>query len=882
MSLSKNMSFFAAKSDRNGEMWLPLFIHAEDTANVMKYLLHTRCQGLAETCGLEYSLLIQTAQLLAYLHDIGKLTPVFQSKILTNLPKLRDVLEDHGIKIPFESEFIDRNISHHSKCGELILKKFEFPRTIASVVGAHHGTPADIQTRPPEDNIYGRKAERSFWENIYREWADHSLKKAGFGSAEEIPALNKRTQILLCGLLIVSDWLASDESNFPLIDADEFPAADEYPLDRFEKAVVEIKLPDAWESESLKITEADFEQSFGFSMNEIQKSVVEAAEKCGSAGLFILEAPMGIGKTEAALSAAEILAAKCDKNGLFFGLPTQATANGIFERVKNWAELQSCEGFHSIELVHGNAEFQSEYIKIKENSSRVFSDDSGLAVHPFFGGRKKALLADFAVGTVDRLLMCALKKKHFMMLHLGVSQKVVIVDECHAYDAYMNCYLDRALSWFHEYGAPVILLSATLPPDRRLALVNAYLQSNLSEYDLTRAEYPRLTYTDKGAVKAVSLSLNMPSKTVRIIRKNDDSVIEEIRRAVNAGACVGVICNTVARAQSFAKTAREINGADVILYHARFVIPDRIEREEILKKSIGKRSTPEIRNGKVIIGTQVLEQSLDIDFDILITDLCPMDLLLQRIGRLHRHQRDKRPLGYETAECIVLGTEELDSASEKMYTKWLLMRSRKLLPDMITLPDDIDRLVCDTYMDIAPENDDETAALKEYDLGRREKESMANAFLMSVPRDGKYNNDLHSLLNNKIEDDDNKATASVRGGDPSIDVIVLVRRNDGGLELLPWRSNGAVYSSGICPSESECKLIAQQKLRLPSIFCGRWNIGDTIKELEAADTELVGFQKSHWLRGELFLLLNEKLTSELCGFKLTYSQDNGLECIKEE
>lgn len=880
MSLSKNMSFFAAKSDRDGEMWLPLFIHAEDTANVMKYLLHTRYQGLAETCGIEYSLLIKTAQLLAYLHDIGKLTPVFQSKILTNLPKLRDVLEDHGIKIPFESEFIDKSISHHSKCGEFILKKFEFPREIAAVVGAHHGKPADIQTRPPEENIYGRKAERSFRENIYREWADHSLKKAGFGSVEDIPALNKRTQILLCGLLIVSDWLASDESNFPLIDADEFPA--EYPLDRFEKAVVEIKLPDAWESESIKITEADFERTFGFSMNEIQKSVVEAAEKCGGAGLFILEAPMGIGKTEAALSAAEILAAKCGKNGLFFGLPTQATANGIFERVKNWAELQSCEGFHSIELVHGSAEFQSEYIKIKENSSRVFSDDSGLAVHPFFDGRKKALLADFAVGTVDRLLMCAFKKKHFMMLHLGVSQKVVIVDECHAYDAYMNRYLDRALSWLHEYGAPVILLSATLPPDRRLALVNAYLRSDLAEDDLPRAEYPRLTYTDKGAVKAVSLSLNMPSKTVRITRKNDESVIEEIRRAVNAGACVGVICNTVARAQSFAKTAREINGADVILYHARFVIPDRIEREEILKKSIGKHSTPEIRNGKVIIGTQVLEQSLDIDFDVLVTDLCPMDLLLQRIGRLHRHQRDKRPLGYETAECIVLGTEELDHASEKMYTKWLLMRSRKLLPDMITLPDEIDKLVCDTYMNIAPESDDEAAALEEYDLRRKEKESMAGAFLMPAPRDGKYNNDLHSLLNNEIEDDDNKATASVRGGDPSIDVIVLVRRNDGGMELLPWHSKGAVYSLGICPPENECRLIAQQKLRLPSIFCQRWNIGDTIKELETADKELVGFQKSHWLRGELFLLLNEELTSELRGFKLTYSQDNGLECIKEE
>lgn len=881
MCLSKNMLLFAAKSDKDGKMWLPLFIHAEDTANVMKYLLHTRYQNLAQTCGLEYSLLIKIANLLAYLHDIGKLTPLFQSKLLTVLPELRDLFESRGVKIPFEAELIDKNISHHSKCGELILKKFDFPCEIASMVGAHHGTPADICKRPPEENIYGRKTERTFWENVHSEWANYSLEKAGFKNTKELPALNKRTQVLLCGLLIVSDWLASDESKFPLIDTEEFPDGDVYPLDRFENAVDKIKLPDAWESESIKISDADFEHCFGFSMNEVQKNVIEAAENCNGAGLFILEAPMGIGKTEAALSAAEILAVKCEKDGLFFGLPTQATANGIFERVKNWAELQSCEGFRSIELAHGSAEFQSEYIKIKENSSRVFSDDSGLAVHPFFDGKKSALLADFVVGTVDRLLMCALKKKHFMMLHLGLSQKVVIVDECHAYDAYMNRYLDRALSWLHEYGAPVILLSATLPPERRLSLVNAYLRSELTEDNLPKTEYPRLTYTEKDSVKAISLPLNIPSKTVRILRECDELVIDEIKRAVSAGACVGVICNTVNRAQCFAQMAREIDGAEVILYHARFVVPDRIEREEMLKNAVGKLSTTAIRKGKVVVGTQVLEQSLDIDFDILITDLCPMDLLLQRLGRLHRHRR-KRPAGYENAECIVLGTEELNSASEKMYTKWLLMRTRKLLPDTVTLPDEIDRLVCDTYKETEPESDEEAAALKEYNDRREGKESMAGAFLMPAPRDGKYNNDLHSLLKNEIEDDDNKATASVRGGDPSIDVIVLVRRNDGGLELLPWHSNGVVYSSGICPPESECKLIARQKLRLPSIFCQRWNIRDTIIALETADKELVGFQKSHWLRGELFLLLDENLTAELCGYKVTYSQNSGLECIREE
>lgn len=878
--MSKVVELFTAKLDRTSSKWLPLWIHAEDTANTIVYLLNSNYQNLADTCEMDFDTLIKIAKLVANLHDIGKITPIFQAKLLPFLPNICSAFENCGARVPCELEFCDKKTAHHSKCGELILKNdLGFSNEIASIVGAHHGAPADIFDEPMRISVYGKKEDGDFWRNSQKEWAEYSLKKAGFENISEVPCLTRSTQVLLCGLLIVSDWIASDESKFNLIESDEILSINQYPADRLTNALKLLSLPDLWESEEYKLTGEDFYNRFGFSMNEIQKTVIEISENSNTAGLYIIEAPMGIGKTEAALSAAEILAAKHNKNGLFFGLPTQATANGIFERVVKWAETQSRDEFHSIRLAHSNAEFQSEYANVIENNSRVFSDSEGLVAHPFFSENKKALLADFVVGTVDRLLMCALKKKHFMMLHLGISQKVVIVDECHAYDAYMNQYLERALMWLREYNVPVILLSATLPSERRITLVNAYMQKNFKETDLQNAAYPRITYTDKENVFAKELPINIQSKSVKIIRLNDEKIFEEIERAVNAGACVGIICNTVTRAQNFAERCRGISGAQVILYHAQYIIPDRIEREEMIINAVGKNSTFDLRKGKIIVGTQVLEQSLDIDFDVLITDLCPMDLLLQRIGRLHRHARTDRPGEYKSARCLCLGTDELQKSSENIYTKWLLMRTREHLPENINIPDDIDNLVCETYKNIEPKTDEEIAAYEEYQQCIRQKQSRAKAFLIPKPQNI---DDLHDMINNAIQDNENKALAAVRDGASSVEVIVMIKNSAGALELLPWRSKGEKYAPDVCPPEDECKIIAQQNLRLPFIFNQNRNIDMVIEELEMSDKFLTGFQKSRWLKGELFLLLDENLSANLCGYTLKYSQSGGLKYEKEE
>lgn len=898
------LGFIIAKSGENGQ-WLPLWIHAEDTAGVMCYLINTQHQALSEICAMDYCDFKKTAILLAYLHDIGKITPLFQSCILKALPaEMRSVTEKNGITV--QCDFTKK--IHHSKSGETILLCSGFPEELASIVGAHHGMPADND----ECNIYswedlcspevffekGKYKKEEFWKNMYNKWCEYALERAEISDLGEIPRLNKRTQVLLSALLIEADWIASDQTKFDLLNEDEFLHFGDYPKDRIGRGLDKLNLPGVWESSQENIGNDDFKERFSFSMNEIQRSVIQTAEKCSNPGLFILEAPMGIGKTEAALAAAEILASKCSKNGVFFGLPTQATANGIFERIVSWVKFLSEQNeipfdddyfSLSINLSHGNADFMPLFEQIKSESCNINDEDdaslnkfSGVTVHSFFSGAKKALLSDFVVGTVDRLLMAALKKKHAMLLHLGLAEKVVIIDECHAYDAYMNQYLDRALMWLREYNVPVILLSATLPAERRIKLVEAYCKKKNGSLSVDDTAYPRLTYTDGDEVNSISLPIDIPDRKVRIICSvNDDCVAEQIKRAVEQGACVGIICNTVLRAQAFAEAAEKFGGANVILYHAQFTVPDRAKKENELKAAIGKESDSSKRKGVIVIGTQVLEQSLDIDFDLLITDLCPMDLLLQRIGRLHRHNR-ARPSGFETADCIVLQTDKIDNASSKIYTEWLLLKTKRLLPDAVNIPSDIDRLVSDTYIYNESDSEEENRAYGEYERIVKDKKSKAdNGYLLGKPKDSKFHNTLHGLFSNGAGDSDKKGEAAVRDGISSIEVIVLVRNENGYLSLLPWYSDGRQLSPNVCPCYEDCKLIAQQKLRLPSAFCQPYMIDRTIRELEKTDEELVGFQQSHLLKGELVLILDEELKTNLCDFEISYSESKGLTYKKE-
>jgi CRISPR-associated endonuclease/helicase Cas3 len=552
--------------------------------------------------------------------------------------------------------------------------------------------------------------------------------------------------------------------------------------------------------------------------------------------------------------------------------------------MKSWVEKQSDGNLLSIKLAHGTAMLQKDYSDLFHGYARQNEDDDsrGLIVHSWFEGRKQALLSSFVIGTVDQMLMAALQKKHVMLRHLGLAGKIVVIDECHAYDAYMNCYLERALEWLGIYGVPVILLSATLPSKRRAKLIEAYHGKQFAAEPCGWRDndaYPLLSYTDGNSVKQCVIPVDTPCKKIRIVRTEADEITKILKERLADGGCAGVIVNTVAQAQEMAGKLREqIPNYEILLIHARFTMADRQKIEEEILRRLGKSSVPEDRR-LIVVGTQILEQSLDIDFDLLITQLAPMDLLLQRIGRLHRHGYRERPKLLSEPVCVVCGCRELDEASRKIYGDWLLRRTRELLPDALCLPNDISPLVQETYRDM--KEDEELYPFWVEQMEKQAiKENKAKSHRILAVRD--LEETMHGLLDQNVGDRESDALARVRDGEASISVLIMVRKEVGSVSFLPWQSQEERIPMDHVPSEDECRKILLQKVQLPRPL-SVYRYDECVAQLEKQNREyLEEWQHSRWLHGELVLLLAEDLTAELCGYTLKYNNQYGLICEKEE
>lgn len=904
---SRLVHCLAGKSDPSGSGgWLPLWMHARDTAGILVRLAQNWLpEAVRHTLGIEEETLYKLACFLGMTHDEGKGTVLFQSNILRQLPEAKERLQAH-LLLP--DTFLNRGATPHAMASEAILLELQCPRGVASIVGAHHGKP---QQNTPDDAIdeqlehhpenYWGKGQEALWQAMWREMLGTALQESGFSDVTELPDLTIPAELLLTGLLTMADWIASNTVYFPLIPAGETGCETDYPA-RVERAWKKLALTAPWESPYDSMGAEAFKQQFGFLPNDLQCSVLEAANGTTSPGLLIVEAQMGVGKTEAALAAAEIFAKRRGAGGLFFGLPTQATANGIFDRLRDWAATQSEDVVHSIRLAHGMAELNEDYRQLfpgraatEEDAYKKTDLENGVLVHRWFQGNRQALLADFVIGTVDQLLMAALKQKHLMLRQLGLAGKVVVVDECHAYDTYMNCYLDRALTWLGRYQVPVILLSATLPARRRAELVDAYLGGTATKGDWqTSRGYPLLTWTDTGRVCQRTVPLTGADRTVQVAPLAEEQLPALLREKMAQGGCAGVIVNTVRKAQALAAQLRQaLPDHEVILFHAQFLMPDRAEKERELLRRLGKDSTRAERDRLIVVGTQVMEQSLDIDLDYLVTELCPMDLLLQRIGRLHRHaNRANRPQPLQAAQCAVLDTGDgsFDAGSKAVYGAWLLWRTRQLLPPAVALPRDIPRLVQDTYgwqeNDVLPQDTDSARWREEYLAVQCGQRGRAENFAIPLPDEFPDFPDLNVLddwMNGEQKGTEAAARAAVRDGDPSVEVLVMVRHTDGSIHFLPWQEGGRTVAADCPPCQEDSVAIARQRLRLSGYFSKRWMIDGVIKELEEQNQRfLAEWQQAPMLKGELVLLLDEKLTAHLSQTVLRYDRQDGLTWQKEE
>lgn len=913
------------KVDGNTE-WLPLWVHLRDTAGIMELLVQNWVSDATiDSCDIQYKDFYRIAVFVAFTHDIGKATSYFQGMISEKVPLLYENIVGAGLRVHYN--ILHRGKTPHAFAGQWILQSkslgINLDESIANVIGAHHGVPySGKRINREEDllavypsNFYGEEndeVQKKKWQTIWGEIVKEALDLSGYESAKKLPCLTVDAQVLLSGLLIVADWIASNTTLFPLLELyDDFSEGD------FERRIVEgwekLNFPEMWHSDICNMNHKIFQERFGFSPNDVQKEVIKVVNQTEVPGIFILEAQMGIGKTEAALSAAEVMASKSDSKGVFFGLPTQATCNGLYDRLYEWASAVSAETVNAIRLAHGGAVYNKEYQQqMTEGKVILNNDDSetNMYIHPWFQGNKKALLADFVIGTVDQFLMTSLRRRHFMLRHLGVAGKVIIIDECHAYDAYMNQYLDQSIEWMAGYGVPVVLLSATLPLKRRKELINRYLKGSKKNKRAVLKEnkkesmqwmkneaYPLITWSDGQSVRQTSIMQKIKNKTVKIsYLKGIETTVDLLRKKLEADGCACVILNTIQHAQMYYKTIKaNISDADVLLYHAQFTMDHRLEKEKLLLKKMGKNSSNTERKKFILIGTQVLEQSLDYDADILLTEICPMDLLLQRIGRLHRHNRCdsihdySRPKRLQEAECHIILEEssrsdklQYDEGSKMVYGEYLLMRTLNIIPAYITIPKDIPQLVQRVYSE---EDECGMECTTEYNQAKEEfvrkketKKSNAKTFLLKHPR-----KTIRGLLDNENRGNDSSGELSVRDIESSIEVILMKQysSNKIGFVFENEDKSQKFFSCNALTQDAGIE-IARQRIRLPHLFGNCALLYRTIEELEERQIEVAEWQNNPWLQGELILLLDNDNSTHLCGYRLYYDFEVGLVVEKEE
>lgn len=923
-SFSKKARSLWAKKSRNGDLlWLPLPTHLTDTVEVAYRLWRYWVpEGVKRqiTAGLN-QLDAEEAEkffiFLAATHDLGKATPVFasQSSGYWELDsRIHEQIVESGLPMENKDHFISRNKTPHALASQVILTNAGCPESVAVILGAHHGKPPDLKmldnniTSFPENYILNTKAKPA-WREVQNELIHFALFKAGYNSLSDLPEPNITAQVLLSGLLIVADWISSDERLFPYVYLDDPVDLDSE--ERAERAWRELGFAESWTTSNEWMGSDLYQLRFGYdSVYPIQQFTKQALDTISKPGIMVIEASMGSGKTEAALVAAEIMADLTKRKGVFFALPTQATSDGIFPRLVDWLEHLGIERA-SARLMHGKAQFNDTFRNLAHGTNINMDEDTEVFVHEWFNGRKRAILDDFVVGTIDQLLMAALKQKHVMLRHLGLANKVVIIDECHAFDAYMNSYLERALNWLGAYGVPVIVLSATLPFETRKMVIEAYCnkrfdqskqfkildplnKSKSQEGDATNRRtpewiqnraYPLITYTDGHEVKQLAVTNNEAKKHVQISELNEQELGEKLDELLEDGGCAGIIVNSVSKAQMLARQLKGRFGNDAVqLFHSRFITRDRFKKEEILLNELGKPGKGGKRpNYRIVVGTQVLEQSLDIDFDVLITEICPMDLLLQRLGRLHRHVRP-RPEKLKQPMCFVIGMKDdgFDEASSAIYGDYLLMRTRERLPEAITVPDDIPELVQDVYdasIPLVPDTEAYRQATRKHQLLLDKKRDKAEAFRVNGP---KIMDIMIDWLNTDVSD--KRGEAAVRDTSDTFDVLLIQQDASGTMRFLPWIHDGKELDRYREPPADVARELARCSVQLPVSVCGRFDELDaTIEYLEQLNKDtLAVWQQSPWLRGELFLILDEQLSTRLKDYRLSYHPDYGLEYAKEE
>lgn len=672
------------KEDGTAAPTLPLINHLLDVYSaalqLWKNILPESLKNLIAT-DLNHDI-DQSGEVLAYfagLHDIGKSSSYFQKDVLNNIEfdcnlEIKGLQENHAI----------------TSARYLMALNVPLANTFAKFLAMHHGAvPSIIELKPCE---LPKDANELYQK--YQSKLSH-IKLDNCKYSNEYPAWG----LAFVGLVTLADWLVSQQEHWET-QITEYENITES-QNRVEPTILKANiLPKA----EIYIDEENiFNQFFKdlatngvFEARPLQ-AMINDKFSTDEQSLTIIEAPTGEGKTEAAfLLAGKHLINKVS-GGIFVAMPTQATSNMTYERFNNFLanicpliKDETERNKISSVLVHANAMHNEQFKQMLNLDSQINSEESNFQVSDWFTNKKLSLISQFGVGTVDQTLLSVLNVKHFFLRLFGLAGKTIIFDEVHAYDVCMEEIMKHLLAWLKALGSSVVILSATLPQNMK----KEYLKAWGAESENLSHDYPLITQAVDQKVKQETFEV-MANKCERNITisftnqsTNISAIADEVMQSVVPGGRIAIIMNTVCRSQELYEIVKQKLDAlsiahELTLFHARYMLRDRQAKEEIVKKQFGKKATDDPTKAKIVIATQVIEQSLDLDFDIMFSDFAPIDLLLQRAGRIHRHKRTNRPDALKSPKFVLIVPQADEGAIPdfspvhlgKIYEPYYLMLS---------------------------------------------------------------------------------------------------------------------------------------------------------------------------------------------------------------
>lgn len=757
-----------AKHDGPDE-WHPLVAHSADVAAVLEMLLrHTRL-GLRMARLMGQDTLseeqIQRFCALAALHDAGKANPWFQNRAFDPEDRSFDPKRTGDHVTPMV------NMLHSEARWNALSSAMNLDAMYPwfgsqwdtmdwlRVTWSHHGRPVEPEDGPK--NIWpGETLQRlSAVASWAREWYPDAFEK-------KAPALrSEQVQHLFNGALTLADWIGSDTDFFELSPGLTAPSdAIDTARCRAWDALQNLGLILSRDVDSALLNILD-----GYSPYQIQEDI-QALSASSEGTLTVLESATGSGKTEGALGRYAHLLEDGLVDSMYFAVPTRAAAKQLYKRIKKARNRIFGTKEPRVHLAVPGYLSAGDEEGTRFNQRSENMEPQGWAAE----SSKRYTASPIAVGTIDQVLLATLRNSHAHLRLAGLARSFLVVDEVHASSVYMNELLQNVLSVHQKMGGHTLLMSATLGskaradftgedvPDFEEAKKQSY--PRLSHVNGSTLEEPKRPDAPGGNDKDVSIELEG-------WMRQPEAIARRAEQAAAEGAHVLVIRNTVKACQRlfeeidkrYALRVEHDAGEVATPHHSRYCAADRKRLDDHIETVYGKHEIEEngekqiVRptDGHVItVATQTVEQSLDIDADLLITDLCPMDVLLQRIGRLHRHDREgRRSEAHTNPHCLVLTpavrdlTAAIDSDSGKGYpgpglgsvygdlciieATWRALAKRHEVGGTLSIPDDNRTLVeeathPDVIRDIASDNSWQKHAQAVSEMAREETADARN------------------------------------------------------------------------------------------------------------------------------------------------------------